>query len=615
MFIRATIKKDKKTGKEYASYQLVEAYRTPDGPRQKILITIGSDVQLTSDGRKDLSNRIEEIVNGIKSLFSYPDHIESLAQHFADLLLHKKSLVQPIEDPTEESKDFQSVDINSIRHTRVRSIGCEYVALSAYNQLGLDSLFARLNFSEKQRTLAAATIIGRAIFPSSERALHNHLQFRSGLDELLGTSFATLNLIQLYLISDDLYLKKDVIEEHLREKEKTLFNLKETIILYDLTNTYFEGACKAHPKAKRGKSKEKRSDAPLLAVGVVMDSDGFPKHSEIFDGNVNESATLKKMIEKLNRSYIVQQPIIVLDSGIATKDNIAWLKAKGYFYIVMMKRKERPSMEACQEVIIRDAENQYVSATLKYDEKTDDHILWCFSEQRLKKEQDIRQHKTNKLEASLRDLKESLTRPKTLKTIEKVHQKIGRLRDQYSRLVQHYKITVHPAADGINVQDITWAFDESKVKQSFSGTYTIRTNVKDLSAKKLWEIYVMLSEAESCFRCLKSEAGLRPNWHSREDRIDSHIFISILAYHLIVTIKRRLREYEICESWETIKEGLRNHSLIATSLKTKEESTIYIKRASEPDEYQKSVYRALGLTFKPVKAEKTIIPKDVVSKS
>jgi transposase len=304
-----------------------------------------------------------------------------------------------------------------------------------------------------------------------------------------------------------------------------------------------------------------------------------------------------------------------LDSGIATKDNIAWLKAQGYFYIVMMKRKERPSVDACQEVVVRNEGNQFISATLKYDKETEDYILWCYSVQRLKKEQDIKQHKQNVLEAALNNLKEGLTRAGSLKTIEKVHQKIGRLRDRHSRLAQHYQITVHPADDGITVQDITWTYDDAKITSSFSGTYTLRTNVKELSADKLWEIYVMLSEAESCYRCLKSEAGLRPNWHSRQDRMDSHIFISLLAYHLIATIRKRLRDHGINESWETIREKLRTHALVATTMNTKDEGTIYLKRASEPDEYQKSIYRALGLTFKPVKAKKTILPKDVVSKS
>jgi len=614
MFIRKTFKYDKKSQKNYLSYQLVEAYRTPLGPRQKILLTIGSDVDLNSAELKSLANRIEEITKGVLPLFAYPDHIENLAQHFAKLLLQKRSAE---ESPKAESNDpdYQCIDINSIRHTGVKTIGSEYIAYSAYQELGFSKLFENLRFSSKQKEAAAAAIVGRVIFPTSERALHNRLVFRSGLENLLQTSFAKLSLDSLYSISDDLLDSKKMIEKHLREREKTLFNLQETLILYDITNTYFEGTCKTHPKAKRGKSKEMRLDCPLISIGVVLDSDGFPKHSEIFEGNINERATLEEMIQRLNKQNMTQRPIIILDSGIATKDNIHWLKEQGYNYIVMMKRKERPTAEFCNDFIIRDEGNQLITASLKYDPETDDNILWCYSEQRFKKEQDIRQHKTNALESALLHLKESLKHPGRIKTLEKVHQKIGRLREKYARLAQHYEIIVNPASDGKIVEDITWVYNEEKVIRSFSGTYTLRTNVKDLTAEKIWEIYVMLSEAESCFRCLKSEAGLRPNWHRREDRIDSHIFISILAYHLIATIRKRLKDNGICDSWETIRERLQSHVIVQTQSTTKEGAVIHLKQASEPNEYQKSIYRAFGLPFKPIKVEKQIIKlKDVVSK-
>lgn len=611
MFIRETIKFDRTTGKKYSSYQLVESFRTPSGPRQKILLTVGVDVNLTISERKELANRIEEITKGTLSFFCYSDHIESLAQHFAQLLMHKKELIKPVEDRSKT--DYHRVDLNSIHHKNVRKIGCEYIALSAYRELAFDDIFERLNLSPKKKLVAAAAIIGRAIYPFSERSLHDHLKSRSGLDALLDTSFAKLSLDQLYLISDDLYQSKNKIEKHLREKEKTLFNLQESIILYDITNTYFEGTCKRHPKAKRGKSKEMRSDCPLVAVGVVLDAEGFPKHSEIFDGNVNERATLEEMILRLNRSEMLLRPIIVLDSGIATKDNIDWLKSQEYSYIVMMKRKERPSSNSCRDIIIRNSGNQFVSASLKYDKETDDHILWCYSDQRRKKEQDIKLHKSNAMESALNYLKEGLTSRRRMKSLEKIHQKIGRLREKYSRLAQHYNITVHPSEDGTTVQNITWTYDAEKVESSFSGTYTLRTNVKDLSAERIWEIYIMLSGAESCFRCLKSEAGLRPNWHSREDRIDSHIFISLLAYHLIATIRRRLKDHGINDSWETVREKLDNHVLVTTVFKNEKE-TIYLKQGSEPDEYQKSIYRALGLSIKPKKAEKIILKnEDVVS--
>ena len=613
MFIRSTFKKNKKTGKKYNSYQLVESFRTSSGPRQKIITTIGSDIDLNAEERKELANRIEDIVKGSSSLFTCPDYIENLAQHFAKLLLQKNSLVKSLDEIPKENPDYHRVDINSIRHTSVRTIGCEHIAYYAYQELGFDDLFNRLKFTPKQKVIAAAAIIGRALFPLSERALHDRLKSRSGLDELLQTSFAKLSLDKLYLISDDLYSSKKAIEKHLREREQTLFNLKETIILYDITNTYFEGKCKGNSKAKRGKSKEMRSDCPLIAVGVVLDAEGFPKHSEFFQGNINERATLQDMISRLNKFEMRERPIIVLDSGIATKDNITWLKSESYAYIVMMKKKERPLIEDCQEVILRQTQNQFISATLTYDKATDDHFLKCYSQERLKKEKDIQKHKTNGLEQALNYLKEGLPKSGRIKTIEKVHQKIGRFREKYARLAQHYDIVVHPAKDGKTVQDITWNCNEMDVNRSFSGTYTLRTNVKDLSQEKIWEIYVMLNEAESCFRCLKSETGLRPNWHSREDRVDGHIFLSLLAYHLIVTIRRKLKKHGICDSWETIREKVQSHAIVKTNLIT-EQDAIYLRQTSEPDEYQKLIYQSLGISLKPLKAEKTIIKKDVVSK-
>lgn len=613
MFIREKTKVDKKTGKKYSSYQLVEAIRTAHGPRQVIHMTIGSEINLSPGERKELANRIEDIIKGSNSLLLPPNYIENLAQHFAKLLLLQQSAVQTIED-TQEPSDFQNIDINTICHTKVRTIGPEYVALSAYRELDFDGVFSRLNFTEKQRHAAAASIIGRAIYPSSERALHTHMLSRSGLDQLLNVSSPNLTLDQLYSISDHLYDAKDTLERYLRKREKTLFNLQESIILYDITNTYFEGACKEHSKAKRGKSKEMRFDCPLLAFGVVLDSDGFPKHSEIFEGNVNERETLQEMILKLNKSNITKKPIIVLDSGIATKDNIEWLKSQEYLYIVMMKRKDRPPSEDCKEVVIRNNGDQFISATLKYDPETEDHLLWCFSEGRLKKEQDIRQHKTNALEGALKRLKEGLPIKGRIRTFEKVHQKIGRLREKYARLAQHYDIHVIASEDGVLAKDITWTYNETKVEKSFSGTYTLRTNVKELSPEVIWEIYVMLSEAESCFRCLKSEAGLRPNWHHIQKRIDSHMFISLLAYHLIITIRKKLKSAGIMDSWETIREKLASHAIVNTTLKTREGDTIYLKKTSEPDANQCEIYRALGLSFRPVKTEKSFVGKDVVPK-
>jgi transposase len=632
MFIRDTHKVDKKTGKKYTSYQLVEAFRTPKGPRQRILATINADLNLSLEERKLLANRIEEIVLGYsKSFFQPPEHVEVLAHHFAQLVLQNQSdqITPPPPPPPEgpvnnhenepEETDYQPVDLNNVQHEIARSIGAEHVAYSAYRELGLPELFKELGFSKKQQQLAAGTIIGRAIAPASERATHHWLQNCSGLGELIGNSFATIHLSDLYKISDRIFEHKNKIENHLCEKEKDLFKLKESIILYDITNTYFEGSCKVHSKAKRGKSKEKRSDCPLISLGVVLDEDGFPKYSEIFEGNINERSTLKTMISRLDRGCggnrrLTLRPIIVMDAGIATKENIEWLKSEGYLYIVMMKQKYRPLIEEASEIIVRNEKKQYVSVSLTKDEASGDNLLYCYSEQRHHKEKDIKETKVAAFEAGLKHIRDGLFTPRRMKNADKIKDRIGRLKQSYRRVSQHYQIEVHVDSDGQTAKDITWTYNSIELERSFSGTYSLRTNVTDLTPENLWELYMMLNEAESCFRCLKSEAGLRPNFHQLEQRIDGHIFISLLAYHLIATIQKKLRQQAIIYSWETIRAKMRTQTLVTSILKHKNGDKIYIRAATAPEGFHQKIYGALNIPAKPCGYHKRKVKQeDVVS--
>jgi transposase len=462
--------------------------------------------------------------------------------------------------------------------------------------------------------LAAATIIARAIAPASERATHRWLQESSGLGELLGDDFGTLNLIELYRVSDKILSNKNKIESHLVNKQRSIFNLKESIILYDITNTYFEGQCKKHPKAHRGKSKEMRSDCPLISMGVVLDGDGFPKHSEIFEGNVNERATLQTMLSRLDRG-LTKRPIVVMDAGIGTKDNVEWLKSEGYAYLIMMKQKYRPLQEEASDVIVRNDGKQYVSASLVKDDESGDNLLYCYSEQRQSKEEDIKNTKVADFEKDLEYLRDGLTIPRRMKQADKVKEKIGRLKEQYSRVSQHYTIKVDESDENPGIAtNITWTRDTKELDRSFSGTYSLRTNVTDLGPQRLWEIYMMLSEAESCFRCLKSETGLRPNYHQLEERIDGHIFISLLAYHLIATIQTKLKQCGINRSWEAIRSQMKTQILVTSVLQHKNGSLTRIRTASRPESCHTEICQALGLSTKPCGYQKnTRESQDVVS--
>jgi hypothetical protein len=192
--------------------------------------------------------------------------------------------------------EYKEVDLDSLEVIRPRSVGKEYIAVEALRSLKFDEKLKDLGFTGPQLSAATGTIIGRMCLPGSELATHNWLQNTTGLGELTSFDYGKTSLYSLY---HQLFKHKEAIEAHLYNQEKRLFGFQETITLYDLTNTYFEGSCKKNSLAAYAHSKEKRTDCPLVTLALVLDSSGFPKKSKVFEGNVSESQTLAEMIKGL----------------------------------------------------------------------------------------------------------------------------------------------------------------------------------------------------------------------------------------------------------------------------------------------------------------------------
>jgi hypothetical protein len=281
-------------GSQYFTYRLVESKRTEKGVRQHTLLNLGADFSLPREQWPDLTKRIEGILSGQQSLFDIDRDIEQLAQSCASRIIVS---YQDIEKP--EDNDFREVDLGSLEISRPRSVGAEHATLEALRLLNLESKLKDLGFNGPQTAAAIGTIVGRCCMPGSELATHIWLQDRSGLGELIDYDFNNLSLYGLYQVSDQLLKKKAAIEEHLYERQRSLFDLQETITLYDLTNTYLEGLSKANGLAARGHSKEKRTDCPLVTLALVLDSSGFPRRSHVYEGNVSEPITLAEMLRDL----------------------------------------------------------------------------------------------------------------------------------------------------------------------------------------------------------------------------------------------------------------------------------------------------------------------------
>jgi len=477
MFIRRTSHIDKKNKKEYHTFKLIESVRTDRGPRQRMLLNLGTSFSLPEERWKDPANRIEEIVTGQDALFSYPEDIETLAARYARKVIHYHGESEGREENVSEP-EYHRVDIGTIDSERSRTVGAEHVVCETIKFLGLVDLLASLGLNRPTRDAAIGVIASRLIAPSSERATHRWLHDMTALDELLEADFTNLSQDRGYKTSDLLLRHKKQIEDHLRSRECSLFNLEENIILYDLTNTFFEGSGRYNGKAHFGLSKEKRSDCPLVTLGLVLDTDGFPKRTEVFEGNVSEPGTLQGMITTLSFADMQTRPLIVMDAGIATEGNILWLKEKGYGYIVVSRKRKIGLSPETAMITVREDARRLIRAALSKGPDDDEITLQCHSTDKEIKEQGIRNLFERRFEEELDKVRNALSKKHGTKLYGKVVEKIGRLKERYKRVSRHYEITVTKDETTNRATAITW---ERKKQEKPVGVYCLRSNRVDFN--------------------------------------------------------------------------------------------------------------------------------------
>ncbi len=609
MFIRAVEHKNKKNHRKYRTYKLVDSVRTERGPRQTTVLNLGSDFTLPKKHWKQLANCIEEIITEQQNIFEYPRKIKTLADQYARRIIRKQSVV--IVPEKKRPPDYATVDLNSVNNELPRTAGAEHVVYEIIKLLEIDKKFVDLGLKSSDIAAIIGVLCGRMIVPGSERATHYWLQNLSALGELIDFDFSLVTLDRLYKASDHLLKHKEKIEDHLRKIEVGIFALEERIILYDLTNTFFEGTGKYNPKAKYGRSKEKRNDCPLVTLGLVLDMQGFPKRSRIFEGNVSEPSTLETMINGLSDGDNPQQsllkPTVVMDAGIASEDNVKWLRGHNYRYIVVSRKKKVEIPDDVKMVPVKQDDKTktvLVQAGLVYNKETDETELYCHSVDKEKKEESIKNKFQERFEAELLKTDKALNLKNGTKRYDKVIEKIGRLKERFKRISHLYKITINKDDDSGKATKVKWL---RKKEKKVSGVYCLRTYQQDLNEKEIWDIYTMLTDIEDAFRCMKSELGLRPNYHHIERRSDGHIFITLLAYHIMQTIRIKLREKGIHFCWETVRVRLSSHMRVSTTLKREDGRVVHIRKSSRAELNHKEIYDALDLPQQLGKTLKAII--------
>ena len=605
MYIRRTQTRNSATGEAYYTQRLVQSVRVGSQVRQTTLLNLGRHFALAQEEWPALCARLEELRSGQGALLGGvgSTRVEREAQRLFARLLAR----QPVAATTASAAstpDVQAIDVDSVELSRPRTVGVESVGLWAMAEVDFVGLLQALGLTGPQRALIVGAIIGRMAAPGSERATHRWLSERSGLGELLDIDFEALPLVPFYRAADGLMRHRAVIEQRLFARVSELFALDWTVTLYDLTNTFFEGEAAGNPKAQRGHSKEKRRDCPLVTLGLVLDGSGFVRRSQTFDGNVVEGTTLADMLHGLGAP---RGALVVMDAGIATEENIVWLRTQGYRYLVVSRERQR-QFDAREAITLETANGEHVAIQRVADADGQEARLYCYSERRARKEEGIAQRFTQRFEAGLQKLHEGLARPRTTKTLDKVWERIGRLKAKSHGVGQHYAIAIVPDATGQWAQAIRWERQPvAGTLLTHPGVYCLRTNELSWDAEQLWRTYVTLTDLEAVFRSLKSELGLRPVYHRTEGRVDGHLFITVLAYQLVQLIRRRLRQHGISDRWSTLRDILAGQCRVTATFRRADGRTLHVRKATRAEPAQLAILQALGSDPSPGGIQKMLV--------
>jgi hypothetical protein len=348
---------------------------------------------------------------------------------------------------------------------------------------------------------------------------------------------------------------------------------------------------------------------------------GFIKKRRVFVGNVSEPKSLLQMIDGLssgpdrsregskgskaepdwsdgeNLQDVQRKITVVVDAGISSEENLKLLRSNGYDYLCVAKNKIEKS-EVVEGELLKIRRNRNKEVEVRLIKQANEQVLYCRSDFKLQKEQAIMNFFRNRFEEGLKNINASLHKKGGIKKYDKVLERIGRLKEKNFSIAHYYKIAVKHKEE--IVKSIEWEFEKEKeAMDRFSGSYFLRTSRMDLNEEEIWSTYNMLTDIENAFRCLKTELGLRPIHHRKESRSDAHLFISILAYHLLHTIRVKLRKKGINMEWRFIRELLSTQVRITTSMTTKDKRRIYIRDSSEPEKFHLTIYNAQGLKRKP----------------
>jgi transposase len=498
-----------------------------------------------------------------------------------------------------------SVRLDRVRVERGRSFGDVWLGWQLWRALRLDELCEELLPRGRERvawsTMAAVLVIARLCEPSSELHIAEDWYRRTSLEDLLGLPADRVNDDRLYRALDHLLPHKEAIEKHLVKRLGELFDLSYDLLLYDVTSTYFEGQAERNPLAQRGHSRDHRPDCKQVCIAMVVTREGMPLGYEVFAGNRTDVTTVEEIVEAMEKRYGIAQRVWVMDRGMSSADNVAWLQETGRRYLIgapksELKKWSREIADGNDWQRVRDG----VEAKLCRGPDGKETFLLCRSADRREKERAMHERFSKRIEERLASLGRRIERSRKRLDRETIGRQIGRMLAQNSRAAGRYQIQVIDDTTQASGLRLVWkAIPEWEAWAAHSeGAYILRTNIHDWSEEDLWRTYIQLTEAEAAFRIHKSDLSIRPIWHQKAERVQAHILVCFLAYVLWKTLEQWQRRAGLGNSPRTLLEeiGRIQSTDVVLPLVDDPRRELRIRCVVRPDKAQAMLLDRLGLT-------------------
>lgn len=613
------------TVKGYPYYRLTKSYRDANGnPRTRSVLCLGELEGFSKEERDELADMLTVMIEKgqyvmhenqklyEKSMELYSKYRESRYALENDPLLKAEAARKE----RERLRDAVTVRLDSLTQHCARTVGPENLCNSTLRMLKIREFLTMKGWTREQVDLALMQVISRAIYPYSELKTVRYLRDNSALPELFKIKKECITKDALYKSAVRLWEVHREMEDWLHERVRSIFDLEEDILLFDITNTYLEGRMQDSGLCQYGRSKEKRDDCKIVVLAAVVNTEGLLVRTMIYEGNRADSTTLKEVIGSLKDSTSPDvRKIVVMDAGFYTKKNVEWLETNDFRYITVLPSGSTRFKPSDKEIVRHeDCKHQEIrlqAGTVEIDGKENKALL-VDSDAKVLKEKSMYEQACRRYEEGLEAIKAGIARKGGVKKRDAVNNRLGKLHKAYGAVRRDYTVTFKYEGTGNNEKAISmeWSHNaerEEKVR-ALHGKYVLLTNLEETDERNIWKFYNVIRTVEETFHVLKTDLDIRPVYHKSDTGIKAHLNLAVLGYWLVSVTKQRLKLKKYPNvRWDEIIRIASTQVVVTARMETADGHLLEVRQSTEAEDMLSTIYRLLDINPAPLGKIKSVV--------